>query len=61
MSLPRYDSYKGSGVEWIGEIPEGWEVKRLKYVADFKNGEGITSDQIKESGDYARLQEGFAP
>lgn len=25
---------KDSGVEWIGEIPEGWEVKRLKYVAE---------------------------
>ncbi len=25
---------KDSGVEWIGEIPEGWEVKRLKYVTD---------------------------
>jgi type I restriction enzyme, S subunit len=25
---------KHSGVEWIGEIPEHWEVKRLKYVAE---------------------------
>jgi len=25
---------KHSGVEWIREIPEGWEVKRLKYAAD---------------------------
>jgi type I restriction enzyme, S subunit len=25
---------KDSGVDWIGEIPESWEVKRLKYVAD---------------------------
>lgn len=25
---------KDSGVEWIGEVPEGWEVKRLKYVMD---------------------------
>jgi type I restriction enzyme, S subunit len=25
---------KNSGVEWIGEIPEEWEVKRLKYVAE---------------------------
>ncbi len=25
---------KDSGVEWIGEIPEGWEVKRLKYIID---------------------------
>jgi len=24
--------FKDSGVEWIGEIPEGWEVKRLKHV-----------------------------
>jgi len=32
--MERYKKYKGSGVEWIGEIPEGWEVKKLKYVAD---------------------------
>ena len=23
---------KDSGIEWIGEIPEGWEVVRLKYI-----------------------------
>ena len=28
---------KDSGVEWIGEIPEGWEVKKLKFVANFDN------------------------
>lgn len=33
MSLPRYERYKDSGVEWIGEIPEGWEVKRLKFLS----------------------------
>ena len=27
--LQRYSSYKESGVEWIGEIPEHWELKRL--------------------------------
>lgn len=32
--MERYEEYKDSGVEWIGEIPEGWEVKKLKYVAD---------------------------
>ncbi len=25
---------KDSGVEWIGEIPEGWEVKRLKHLGN---------------------------
>ncbi len=23
---------KDSGVEWIGEIPEGWDVKPFKYI-----------------------------
>ena len=27
---------KDSGIEWIGEIPEGWEITRLKYLADFE-------------------------
>jgi type I restriction enzyme S subunit len=26
MSFPRYESYKDSGVEWLGEVPEYWEV-----------------------------------
>jgi type I restriction enzyme S subunit len=32
--MERYEKYKDSGVEWIGEIPEGWGVKKLKYIAD---------------------------
>jgi len=24
---------KASGVEWLGEVPEGWEAKRVKYLA----------------------------
>jgi type I restriction enzyme, S subunit len=30
MSFPRYPSYKDSGVEWLGEVPGHWAVKRLK-------------------------------
>ncbi|MDU4395291.1 MAG: restriction endonuclease subunit S [Acinetobacter ursingii] len=30
--LPRYESYKDSGVQWLGEIPSHWEVKRMKFV-----------------------------
>ena len=28
-----YPDYKPSGVEWLGEVPAHWEVRRLKYVA----------------------------
>lgn len=47
-----YESYKDSGVEWIGKIPSGWEVKKLKYIADsFSKGSGITKEEIVINGD----------
>ncbi len=33
MSFPRYPTYKPSGVEWLGEVPEHWEVLPLKRNA----------------------------
>jgi len=33
MSFPRYPAYKPSGVEWLGEVPEHWEVLPLKRRA----------------------------
>lgn len=41
MKWPRYPKYKPSGVEWLGEVPEHWEVKRLKYSASI-NDEALT-------------------
>ena len=34
MSVPGYESYRDSGVEWLGQVPSHWEVRRLKQVAD---------------------------
>lgn len=31
---------KDSGIEWLGEIPEHWEVRKLKYVASFNPSKG---------------------
>ena len=28
----RYDTYKDSGVQWIGEIPGHWRTRRAKYL-----------------------------
>jgi len=36
--MNRYDSYKDSGVEWIGEIPKHWINSRLKYVSEIVTG-----------------------
>ncbi len=30
--MKQYEKYKPSGIEWLGEIPEHWEVKRVKDV-----------------------------
>jgi type I restriction enzyme S subunit len=40
---------KDSGVEWIGEIPQGWEVKKMKYLGIIKYGLGQPPKE-KENG-----------
>jgi len=37
MSLPRYERYKDSGVEWLGEVPEHWDFKRLILLASIND------------------------
>ena len=34
MSFRRYPAYKDSGVKWLGEMPEHWAVKRLRFVVE---------------------------
>lgn len=34
MQLPKYNSYKDSGVKWLGEIPEEWDVERNLGIFD---------------------------
>jgi type I restriction enzyme S subunit len=45
MTRRRYPKYKDSGVEWQGNVPEHWEVKRLKYVCS------INDEALSESTD----------
>ncbi|NAR99177.1 restriction endonuclease subunit S [Acinetobacter haemolyticus] len=33
-----YAEYKDSGVEWLGEIPSHWFLKKHKYIAEFSKG-----------------------
>lgn len=41
---------KDSGIAWIGEIPNGWEVSRYKYFATSRMGETILSEDTREEG-----------
>lgn len=48
----RYDSYKPSGIDWIGEIPSHWETLTLKQVSSsIRNGYvGPTKDILVDFG-----------
>jgi len=35
---------KDSGVDWIGEIPEGWKIKKIKFIADLYTGNSISDE-----------------
>src|SRR5690625_1820126 len=43
---------KDSGVEWIGDIPEHWEITRLKRCLVVKNGKEIYDGDIKGEAKY---------
>ena len=45
-----YPSYRHSGVEWLGEVPEHWEVRRLGSLGVFFKGSGGTKDDKTDSG-----------
>jgi len=41
---------KDSGVAWLGEVPEHWSIKPLRYCIDFQEGPGIMAADFEESG-----------
>ena len=47
--IEKYSSYKDSGVEWLGEIPEHWESQKMKYLG--KMFAGLTD---KKGDDFAK-------
>jgi type I restriction enzyme S subunit len=74
MSFPKYPKYKDSGVEWLGEVPEHWSVKRLKHCVRLvtvkaeernnpvalENIEGWTGRLIPSEGEYQGEGTAFA-
>lgn len=50
---------KDSGVEWIGQIPQDWELKKLKYISNrFYKGNGISKDDIVLDGEIGCVRYG---
>jgi len=59
---------KDSGVEWLGEVPEHWEIKRLKHVKDARLnsfvdgpfGSNLKSEHFVDDGDVYVIESNFA-
>ncbi|MCF2654696.1 restriction endonuclease subunit S [Prevotella loescheii] len=48
----RYDTYKDSGVQWLGEVPGHWECVPLKYFIETKSGTAINVKELDDKGTY---------
>jgi|AP82_1055514.scaffolds.fasta_scaffold06266_3 type I restriction enzyme S subunit len=53
-----YSLYKESGVEWMGEIPSGWKVERIKYVFSKREEKSSTGEEELLS---VTIHEGIVP
>lgn len=55
--LNPYPEYKDSGVEWLGEVPEHWDIVKIRHLAQVKRGASprpIDDPQyFNEDGEYA--------
>lgn len=53
--MKKYEAYKNSGIEWIGQIPEGWSVIPMKHYFYMKGRigwQGLKADEFTEDGPY---------
>lgn len=49
--MEKYDNYKDSGIEWIGEIPEHWESTKLKFFGESIIGIIYSPDDVVTTGE----------
>lgn len=50
QTYPPYPAYKDSGVDWLGEIPEGWEAVPLAALGRFSKGGGFSKSDLSLNG-----------
>lgn len=55
MSFPRYPTYKDSGVEWLGQVPDHWAASKLRWISRRYSG-GTPNKEVPEY-----WQEGTVP
>jgi len=55
MKLKHYPKYKESKVQWIGEVPEGWDINKIKrttYVKGRIGWQGLSTEEYQDIGAF---------
>ena len=47
MRYPAYPRYTDSGIDWLGRIPEHWELKRIRYIFYFLSGGTPSTENLE--------------
>ena len=50
MKFKKYPKYKDSGIEWIGDIPEHCNIKRLKFSILLRSDKSNYSNSLQYVG-----------
>ena len=53
--MKKYDNYKDSGIEWLGEIPSNWKVTKLKFIGDAIGGLTYSPNDVVENESEGKL------
>lgn len=57
--MMKYEKYKPSEIDWIGDVPEHWSNSRIDWITAFVRGNtGLKKDELLDIGEYVALQYG---
>lgn len=50
--MKKYETYKDSGLEWLGMVPEHWKTMKVKYICNVTDGTHFSPATISEGKPY---------
>lgn len=60
QTMKKYPAYKDSGIEWLGVIPEGWSIRRFKFLFDERNERNCSdTDELLSVSQYTGVTKMF--
>ena len=55
LRMKKYEAYKNSGVEWIGVIPEGWDICKMKHSCSVTDGTHFSPQTSSKGKPYVTV------